>query len=285
MADPLDSIVVWKKILWSKLPTLCNQSLKMLRCSVFVWEPSIAKVLSEFVNSKHGKNSSSLCDTTLSFGRFRSNQYQNRARFYTRAICSFVYNNKMFRGVKFKRRRTTCRDEHRGGRPNEVTTPEMEKKIHKMVLDDCRLKVCNMADTLDISKSAVLIENLKMEKLCARWVPRLLTTEQKQCYEECLTTFRLNKAEFLRRFITVDETWVHHFTPGTKQHSKQWSERGESIPKKAQTAPSDDKTIVSVLSYVREIIFTDYLQREKTINCGLIAVFNWWNQEKAVAFG
>ncbi|EFN85478.1 hypothetical protein EAI_14823, partial [Harpegnathos saltator] len=36
----------------------------------------------------------------------------------------------------FKRDRTSCQDEHRRDRSNEVITPEMVKKIHKMVLDD-----------------------------------------------------------------------------------------------------------------------------------------------------
>ncbi|MCP6484556.1 hypothetical protein NL492_27505, partial [Klebsiella pneumoniae] len=77
----------------------------------------------------------------------------------------------------------------------------------------------------------ILSENLDMRKLCARWVPRLLTLEQKQCHEdvsiECLAKFHSNKAEFLRRFITMDETWVHHFTLETKEQSKQWIEKGE----------------------------------------------------------
>ncbi|EFN78432.1 hypothetical protein EAI_13701, partial [Harpegnathos saltator] len=102
--------------------------------------------------------------------------------------------------AEFKRGRTS-------GRPNEVTTPEMVKKIHKMVLDDRRLKVRELADMVGISKSAVhriLIENLDIwRKLCARWMPRL---EQKQRREdvsiECLAKFRSNKAELLRRFIT-----------------------------------------------------------------------------------
>ena len=58
------------------------------------------------------------------------------------------------------------------GRPNEVTTPEMGKKIHMMVLDDRRLKVRELADAVDVSDSAVfriLSENLDMRKLCARW--------------------------------------------------------------------------------------------------------------------
>lgn len=113
-----------------------------------------------------------------------------------------------FRTVKFwvaefKRGRTSCQDEHRSGRPNEVTTPEMVKKIHKAVLDDRRLKVRELGDIVGISKRAVhriLFENLDMRNLCARWVPRLLTLEQKQCREdvsiEYLAKFHSNKAEF-----------------------------------------------------------------------------------------
>ena len=43
--------------------------------------------------------------------------------------------------VEFKRGRMSCQDENCSSRPNEVTTKEMVKKIHKIVLDDCRLKV------------------------------------------------------------------------------------------------------------------------------------------------
>ena len=85
----------------------------------------------------------------------------------------------------------------------------MMKKIHKMVLDDRRLKVRELADIVGISESAVhriLTENLDMRKLCARWVPHLHTIE-------CFAMFHSNKADFLSRFITVNETWVHHFTP------------------------------------------------------------------------
>ena len=43
--------------------------------------------------------------------------------------------------AEFKRGRTNCQDEHHSGRPNEVTISEMVKKIHKIPLDDRRLKV------------------------------------------------------------------------------------------------------------------------------------------------
>lgn len=175
--------------------------------------------------------------------------------------------------AEFKRGRTSCEDEHRSGRPSKVATPEMIRKVHKIVLDDRRLKVREIADMVGISKSAVhriLTENLEMKKLCARWVPRLLTAEQKQRREdvsnECLSKFRRNKTEFLRRFVTMDETWVHHYTPETKEQSRQWIEKGESAPKKAKTVPSAGKVMASVFWDAKGIIFIDYLQPGKTIN-------------------
>ena len=73
--------------------------------------------------------------------------------------------------AEFKEGRTICQDEHHSGRPNEVTMTEMVKKIHKMVLDDRRLKLRELAGMVCILKSAVhriLTGNLDMIKLCVR---------------------------------------------------------------------------------------------------------------------
>ncbi|KAJ0181803.1 hypothetical protein K1T71_002525 [Dendrolimus kikuchii] len=43
----------------------------------------------------------------------------------------------------FKQRHTSCQDEHRSHQSNEVARPETMKKIHKMILDDSRLKCAN----------------------------------------------------------------------------------------------------------------------------------------------
>ncbi|XP_023218736.1 uncharacterized protein LOC111620945 [Centruroides sculpturatus] len=154
-----------------------------------------------------------------------------------------------------------------------MTMPEMVEKIHKMVLDDSQLKVQELADMVGISKSAVhhiLTENLDIRKLCAKWVPHLLTMGQKQRCEDVsiksLAMFCSKKAEFLRRFITMDETWVHHFTPETKEQSKEWTERGESAPKKAKTVPSAGKVMASV--------FWDAPRKnnQRQVLCKLIAV-------------
>jgi len=70
----------------------------------------------------------------------------------------------------------------------------------------------------------LLHEHLHMKKLSARWMPRLLTVDQTRIQmnvsKEYLDMFVRNLTDFLRRFIIVDETWIHHYTPGTKQQSK-----------------------------------------------------------------
>ncbi|XP_017479387.1 PREDICTED: histone-lysine N-methyltransferase SETMAR-like [Rhagoletis zephyria] len=71
----------------------------------------------------------------------------------------------------------------------------MVKKIHKAVMDDCRLKVRELADIVGISKSTVhrvLAEDLEMRKLCPRWVPHLLTLVQNQCREEVSIDYLAN---------------------------------------------------------------------------------------------
>ena len=93
-------------------------------------------------------------------------------------------------------------------------------------------------------------EELDMKRLCARCLPRLLTADQKctrmKISEQCLERFNKNKTDFLRRFITMDETWIHHYTPESKRQSKQWTEAGCSAPKKTRSVSSAGKVMASV---------------------------------------
>ena len=77
----------------------------------------------------------------------------------------------------FKRSDTSRKDEHRSGRPVEVTTPEMIDKIHDMILSDRRIKVREIVETTCISQGkefSILHEKLGVKKFSARWMPRFL---------------------------------------------------------------------------------------------------------------
>ncbi|KMQ91973.1 histone-lysine n-methyltransferase setmar [Lasius niger] len=89
-----------------------------------------------------------------------------------------------------------------------------------MVMDDRRVKLREIASAVGISSERVhniVHQHLDMKKLSARWVPRLLTVDQKQnrvrCTKDGLQLFQRNPQDFRRCFVTVDETWIHHYTP------------------------------------------------------------------------
>jgi histone-lysine N-methyltransferase SETMAR len=173
----------------------------------------------------------------------------------------------------FKRGRTNTDDAERSGRPNSAVVPENIKKVHKMVLADRKLKLREIADTLKISEGSVftiLHEHLSMRKLCSKWVPRLLTVDQKQQRvddsERCLELFQRNKKNFFMRYVTMDETWIHHYTPESNRQSAEWTAKDENRPKRQKTQMSAGKVLASVFLDAHGILFIDYLEKERTIN-------------------
>ena len=129
----------------------------------------------------------------------------------------------------FKRGRTSTEDDPRSGRPKTATTDIQVEAIHCMVMDDRRITIRYIAETMGISYGSVqsvLTDVLGMRKLLARWVPRMLTPDQKltrlQISRQLLDRFQADPADFTKRLVTQDETWVHHFDPESKVQSKQW---------------------------------------------------------------
>lgn len=83
----------------------------------------------------------------------------------------------------FLRGRETLEDEARSGRPATAVTDENVAKAEQLVKADRRIKVRELETALGVSAAAVmsiLHDHLGLSKLCARWVPRLLTREQKE---------------------------------------------------------------------------------------------------------
>ena len=62
----------------------------------------------------------------------------------------------------------------------------------------------------------------------------------------------------------MDETWIHCYTPESKQQSKQWTEAGCSVPKKKGSVTSAGNVMASVFWDAEGILFIDYLEKGKT---------------------
>uniref|UniRef100_A0A1B0G5T2 Uncharacterized protein n=1 Tax=Glossina morsitans morsitans TaxID=37546 RepID=A0A1B0G5T2_GLOMM len=170
----------------------------------------------------------------------------------------------------FKRGRTNTDDAERCGRPNSAVVPEKIKKVHEIVLEDRKVKLREIADTLRISEGSVftiLHEHLAMRKLCSKWVPRLLTFDQKRQRvrdsEYCLKLLRRNKEDFLTRYVTMDETWIHH---STRPDSSLQSVTDGNRPKRPRIQKSSGKVMALVFWDAHGIIFTDYLEKAQRIN-------------------
>ena len=175
--------------------------------------------------------------------------------------------------AEFKRGRTDTNDAERSGRPLEAVVPENVSEVLKIVMNNRKVKVRDIAEMTQISSGSVftiLHKKLSLKKVFSKWVPRLLSMEQKQQRiddsESCLSLFTRNKKDFLRRYVTMDETWIHHFTPESHRQSSEWRAAGESRPKRPKTQQSAGKVMASVFWDTHGVIFIDYLEKGKSIN-------------------
>ena len=84
---------------------------------------------------------------------------------------------------RFKEGREFVRDDERCGRCKEVRTPELIDQI-KNFMDKCRrVSIETISAQIDVSMRTVhttIREELKMQKICANFVPRVFREDQKE---------------------------------------------------------------------------------------------------------
>ena len=76
---------------------------------------------------------------------------------------------------RFKEDRESVRDGERCGRSKEVRTPELVGQIKNFVDKDRRVSIETISAQFDVSVGTVrtiICEELKMQKICAKFVPR-----------------------------------------------------------------------------------------------------------------
>jgi bacterioferritin-associated ferredoxin len=74
-------------------------------------------------------------------------------------------------------------DDERSGRPRISKTTGNVEKIRELIHEDRRRTIHKLADTVGISCGVcqeILTENLNMRRIAAKFLPQLLTNDQKQ---------------------------------------------------------------------------------------------------------
>ena len=120
---------------------------------------------------------------------------------YTISMCT------VFRWVKaFKAGKFSVEDDTRPGRPKTSVTKDNIAAVKIVVKQDARLSVKDIASCTGISEGSVqtiLKKRLDLRKVCARWVPYLLTEEQKtQCLKCAPELLKHTKAVIVGLFLT-----------------------------------------------------------------------------------
>ena len=135
----------------------------------------------------------------------------------------------VFRWVKaLKAWEFSVEDDTRPGRPKTSVTKANIAAVKIVVEQDARLSVKDIASCAGISEGSVqtiLKWRLDLRKVCARWVPHLLSEEQKtqllKCTRELLKTYKGCNSRVISNLLTSDETWVHMFEPQRRADNNQ----------------------------------------------------------------
>jgi len=106
----------------------------------------------------------------------------------------------------------------RPGQAHVVITQESIGAVNSLVRENRRTTTQEIADSLSVSKGTadtLLHEHLLYSKVCAQWVPKHLTEDQKRlrmgvCFQHLLR-YRTEGNNFLSWIVACDETWCHFF--------------------------------------------------------------------------
>ncbi|KAF7281861.1 hypothetical protein GWI33_004103 [Rhynchophorus ferrugineus] len=96
-----------------------------------------------------------------------------------------------------------------------------------------------------------------------------------------------NKPEIFRRYVTMVETWLHHFTPNSNRESSEWTAHDEPAPKRGKTQQSAGKVTAYVFWDEHGILFIATLKRkdhQQRLLHSAIGPFEGRNRRKIAAF-
>ncbi|XP_064488498.1 uncharacterized protein LOC135400592 [Ornithodoros turicata] len=115
----------------------------------------------------------------------------------------------------------------------------------------------------------ILTEDLQKRKLCARFVPHVLTSGQKRAgLEHCrdMQVTAAEDSEFLPSIITGDETWCFQYEPSTKRQCAEWRSADDEKLRKPRMQKSRVKKLMTVFFDSKGIIHIEYIIQGRTVN-------------------
>ena len=150
--------------------------------------------------------------------------------------------------------------------------PSKVEQVRAAVNQDRRHTIHDLCSEVGIgygSCQQILTEQLNMHRIAAKFVPRVLTHDQKDsrvaiCQE--LKETVINDPTLPLNVITGDESIVYAYDPETKLQSSQWKTPGSPRPKKARKQKSKLNTMLICFYDQEGIIHREFDPPGMTVN-------------------
>ncbi len=169
-------------------------------------------------------------------------------------------------------------DMARSGRPRTAITRGSVNRVQAELDRDRRISVRKIVENTGFSQGTVhriLRKELKVRQISSKFVPKILTTAQRQTRVDiCQENLNRIAADpiLLYKIITGDETWLHRYDPDLKSQSSHWLPPGDKQrPQKALRARTVQKSLLTAFMDDSGVIHAEF---NRTINaeryCGII---------------
>lgn len=154
---------------------------------------------------------------------------------------------------RFSQGETSIHDEPRAGRPTTATSPDNVVAVRCIIDRDPHVTLEDIEEQTGISHGSVesiLSDHLHLHKISARWIPKLLSQEQKKERVEASTILLQQMKHWAlsqwKQIVTGDESWFSFFEPKRKQQNKVWVSKDAPHPTVIKKTRSANKVLYTI---------------------------------------
>lgn len=174
--------------------------------------------------------------------------------------------------LEFLRGHSSLSDKLREGRPKTAMTQENIEAVRQLILEDRHVTYREIEASVGISGTTVqkiLHEELVVKKLISRWIPHLLSDDQKTARvswcRKTLKRFSRGESKHVYDVVSGDESWIYAYDPDSKQQSTVWVFQDEPKPTKVIRSRSTSKKMVASFVAKGGHVATIVLEDRKTV--------------------
>ena len=116
---------------------------------------------------------------------------------------------------------------------------------------------------------AIILEELKMRKICVKFFPRVFREGQEERrYHDSREMVELINSDpaVVNALVTCDEIWIYCYDPETKRQSSQWKHASSPRPKKARQSKSTHTLLMIPFFDTTCMIYTHWVPTGQTVN-------------------